>query len=309
MNIILKSVGVNKVKVIRIVREITGLGLKEAKEIVDGVEDGIEYTITNIPEEKVSEFIEQLMAAGAVAEITDREASVDSVISITEGDDNESSNSTSESEDKIGDFMEKIFEFHENLFNKHKIPAIVLLIVEALIVIILLIKYWEAICVCILVAAFVAPFIFRKAYKDEDRDNVKELFAEIMASLVKWGKWALIIVVVVVSINFISSRFNSSAVVRNSYFLSYSDEITIGEAFENVFTDCKWSSYKYNDNKYVRFTGDFTTDEGETSTYQFNFLVMGDSCTIDSIYVNGLDMSGMETVLLVGIYNRNGVSW
>ena len=32
----LKEVGANKVKVIKVVREVTGLGLKEAKEVVDG---------------------------------------------------------------------------------------------------------------------------------------------------------------------------------------------------------------------------------------------------------------------------------
>ena len=45
-NIVLKSVGENKVKIIKIVREATGMGLKEAKEIVDSVVEGSEYTIT-----------------------------------------------------------------------------------------------------------------------------------------------------------------------------------------------------------------------------------------------------------------------
>ena len=45
-NVELTEVGPNKVKVIKVVREITGLGLKEAKELVDGapkmVKEGVE---------------------------------------------------------------------------------------------------------------------------------------------------------------------------------------------------------------------------------------------------------------------------
>jgi len=45
-NVILASAGAEKIKVIKVVREITGLGLKEAKELVDGapaaVKEGIE---------------------------------------------------------------------------------------------------------------------------------------------------------------------------------------------------------------------------------------------------------------------------
>lgn len=56
-NIVLKSVGENKVKIIKIVREATGLGLKEAKDIVDSVAGGSEYTITDIPKEMVQGII------------------------------------------------------------------------------------------------------------------------------------------------------------------------------------------------------------------------------------------------------------
>ncbi|MCR4841860.1 MAG: 50S ribosomal protein L7/L12 [Eubacterium sp.] len=46
VNVELTEVGPNKVKVIKVVREITGLGLKEAKELVDGapkmVKEGVE---------------------------------------------------------------------------------------------------------------------------------------------------------------------------------------------------------------------------------------------------------------------------
>lgn len=66
-NIVLKSVGENKVKIIKIVREATGLGLKEAKDIVDSVAGGSEYTITDIPKEMAQGIIDNLMSEGAFA--------------------------------------------------------------------------------------------------------------------------------------------------------------------------------------------------------------------------------------------------
>ena len=67
MNIILKNVGDNKVKVIKIVREATGMSLKEAKDIVDSVEMGNEYTITNISQGDVPTIIDDFIQAGALA--------------------------------------------------------------------------------------------------------------------------------------------------------------------------------------------------------------------------------------------------
>lgn len=63
--IVLKKVGPNKVEVIRIVREATGLGLKEAKEAVDAVEIGNPYEL-HIFMGNENDVIEALLAAGAV---------------------------------------------------------------------------------------------------------------------------------------------------------------------------------------------------------------------------------------------------
>ena len=53
-DVILKSAGANKVAVIKVVKEITGLGLKEAKEVVDGapkaVKEGAEAIKTKLTE-------------------------------------------------------------------------------------------------------------------------------------------------------------------------------------------------------------------------------------------------------------------
>ena len=58
----LTEVGANKVKVIKVVREITGLGLKEAKEVVDGAPKVIKEAASK---EEAEEIQKKLEAEGA----------------------------------------------------------------------------------------------------------------------------------------------------------------------------------------------------------------------------------------------------
>ena len=65
-NIVLKDVGANKISVIKVVREITGLGLSEAKALVDGAPSTIKE---NVPTKDAKEAEEKLKAAGATVEL------------------------------------------------------------------------------------------------------------------------------------------------------------------------------------------------------------------------------------------------
>ena len=65
-NVELTEVGPNKVKVIKVVREITGLGLKEAKDLVDGAPKMIKENATKEEAEDIKAKIE---AEGAVVTI------------------------------------------------------------------------------------------------------------------------------------------------------------------------------------------------------------------------------------------------
>ena len=58
----LTEVGANKVKVIKVVREVTGLGLKEAKEVVDGAPKVLKEGASK---EEANEIKEKLEAEGA----------------------------------------------------------------------------------------------------------------------------------------------------------------------------------------------------------------------------------------------------
>ena len=64
--VVLNSSGANKVNVIKVVRAVTGLGLKEAKDLVDGAPKPVKEAIAKAEAEAL---LKQLLDAGATAEI------------------------------------------------------------------------------------------------------------------------------------------------------------------------------------------------------------------------------------------------
>ena len=65
-DVILKEVGAEKIKVIKVVREITGLGLKEAKEVVDNAPKAIKEGVAKDEAEKIEAALKEV---GATVEI------------------------------------------------------------------------------------------------------------------------------------------------------------------------------------------------------------------------------------------------
>src|SRR3954470_24175752 len=65
-NVMLMEAGANKVSAIKAVREITGLGLKEAKDLVEGAPKAVKEGLNK---EDSNKFAEMLKAAGATVEI------------------------------------------------------------------------------------------------------------------------------------------------------------------------------------------------------------------------------------------------
>ncbi len=65
-NVILKECGDKKIQVIKEVRAITNLGLKEAKDLVDGAPKAVKE---NVSKEEAATIRQQLEAAGAVVEV------------------------------------------------------------------------------------------------------------------------------------------------------------------------------------------------------------------------------------------------
>jgi large subunit ribosomal protein L7/L12 len=65
-NVILKAAGEKKIQVIKVVRELTGLGLKEAKDLVDGAPKPVKE---NVPKADAENMKKQLEESGASVEI------------------------------------------------------------------------------------------------------------------------------------------------------------------------------------------------------------------------------------------------
>ena len=65
-DVILKAAGASKLNVIKVVRELTGLGLKDAKDLVEGAPKTLKEGISKDEADKVAE---QLKAAGAEVEV------------------------------------------------------------------------------------------------------------------------------------------------------------------------------------------------------------------------------------------------
>jgi len=64
--VVLAKAGEKKIDVIKVIREITGLGLKEAKDLVEGAPKTVKEGLSK---EDVNKFAEMLKAAGATVEI------------------------------------------------------------------------------------------------------------------------------------------------------------------------------------------------------------------------------------------------
>ena len=65
-SVVLASVGANKIEVLKVVREVTGLGLKEAKELVDSAPKQLKE---NVKKEEADQMKTKLEAAGAKVEV------------------------------------------------------------------------------------------------------------------------------------------------------------------------------------------------------------------------------------------------
>ena len=65
-NVVLKEAGANKIQVIKVVRDATGLGLKEAKDLVDGAPKTIKE---NVKKEEAEELKAKFTEVGAVVEL------------------------------------------------------------------------------------------------------------------------------------------------------------------------------------------------------------------------------------------------
>jgi len=69
ITLVITATGTNKIQVIKEVREITRLGLKEAKDLVDGVDHSPQVVAAGLESVTARQWAQQLANAGATAEV------------------------------------------------------------------------------------------------------------------------------------------------------------------------------------------------------------------------------------------------
>jgi large subunit ribosomal protein L7/L12 len=69
ITLVITATGTNKIQVIKEVRGITGFGLKEAKDLVDGVDSSPQVVAAGLQGDVAREWAQQLANAGATAEV------------------------------------------------------------------------------------------------------------------------------------------------------------------------------------------------------------------------------------------------
>ena len=65
-DVVLEGIGDKKIQVIKVVRELTGLGLKEAKEVVDGAPSTVKEAVTKAEADEMKAKLEDVGAAVAL---------------------------------------------------------------------------------------------------------------------------------------------------------------------------------------------------------------------------------------------------
>lgn len=284
MKVIINSVGVNPEKISIIITEVEEAGAEYAEQIIKRINDGKKFSFDCLSDDDAINLADKLADAGAEVEI-DEDTVLDKFFN------------------RCSKLLDMIITWHTELYKKNKIPAIVIFVIEAILTVILLYKYWAVLFLLVLVIGIVDLYTNKRDHTDAERKDATKMFKQM-------GKWIVICIVILLLIkptSLIVNRFMPGYPVRNSCLLMYSQDMTIEEAFDKTFHKAKWSSYKENGTKYVVYTGLQKNDEtGKEDVWQFVFMVQGDSCVLDSIYINGMDGSWSEDMVLYSIYKRAG---
>lgn len=284
MKVIINSVGPNPAIVFGIIKEICDLRGHDFETIYKKISEGEPKSFCYLPEDRAREWYDRLVLAGATVEL-DKETFVERLIDI------------------IFTPIGKIFEWEMALFHKSKALGIILFIIDAIALVVLVIKCWEIIIALVFVLSIINIYNDKRGHSDAERKEYTDMFKQM-------GKWIVICIIIFLLIkpaSLIISRLMPGYPVRNGCLLTYSQDMTVGEAFDETFTNTKWSGYKENGIKYVVYTGvKKDAGPGEDGVWQFVFAVRGDTFSLDSIYINGMDATWSADLVLYAIYEQAG---
>lgn len=307
LDVLLTDIGNNKVKVIKVVREWTGLGLKEAKELVEKAPVLMKKSIT----QEDAELIKRVFAKeGATVSFIDQKGSPVNIVvhckncgEVMRADSDSCTACGFASDIPVGRQTEQTLNSDSLLGNesldKEESATFkewwgscsdtkkILIIVGAILIggsFIVFREFWMGLFAILFgIVLIIGVIITLTTGSKEEKMQTREM-------IVKTGVGFIIIViivfVVVVKPDFLSEFIQPGANVRNAYLSQYSEKVTIEEAFDDFFSNGKWSTYKEDGYSYVLFTG---TCEylGKKADVRVTFKITGENFTVDSLDING----------------------
>lgn len=110
---------------------------------------------------------------------------------------------------------------------------------------------------------------------------------------------AMAIVVIIIVVHF-AGQNGAVKTVKNANFDAYSSK-TIGQTFDDSFSNTKWRSYKKNGNTYVKFTGKYKQSK-KTKKIKIVFKVDDDKYNIESAEINGKDATLLDVLYLTNLW-------
>jgi len=154
-------------------------------------------------------------------------------------------------------------------------------------------------------AAVIGGFILTLTTGSEkEKIETRKTIIHMVVGIVVIG---LVVAVIVLKPDFISNIIQPGANVRNAYLTQYSENVTIGDAFEGFFENGKWSTHKTDDYSYVLFDGSCEY-LGQKSDVRVRFKITGENFVVDSMDINGQPQGDLVLyALMSAVYDDIGV--
>lgn len=295
LDVMLISVEGDKINIIKKVKELTDIGLKEAKELIDKAPTLLKIVHTQEEAESIKLQLEEIGATITIlkhtsTKSTENENSSDMVDSPTDLD-TEKSNSTLsiKKSSKKKHFVQKgILQFKERWNHCSGIQKILYgLIIFFLcgfilcLIIAFLHEFGALLCAIVLIASFIHALT---SGSDEEKKEIKKTIIQMSIWIIGISVFAYIITT---KADFIQNIIEPGAGIKNSYMTQYSDTVTVENAFENYFTNGKWSTFKKDGYPYITFTGECEF-QGQQVIARITFKILGEHYTVDHLDINGV---------------------
>lgn len=112
--------------------------------------------------------------------------------------------------------------------------------------------------------------------------------------------YGIIIAFIIFVVYFVTNYLSYSNMIKESYLEPYTNEKTIGQAFEDFFGNTKWTNYKNGSQKMVDFTGECMLED-EKAHITITFIIFGDAINGGEFQLHSVKIDGKEVPDLVSV--------